>query len=57
MYEFIIGFVAGAGIAWIRKSKKRDAECQVEPPAPTKPVPVPTGKRLAGIPELAHFWD
>ena len=56
MYEFIVGFVAGAGIAWIRKSKKRDAECQVEPQAPTKPVPVPT-RKLVGIPELAHFWD
>jgi len=56
MYEFIVGFVFGFGSAWIRKSKKRDAACQVEPPVPTKPVTIPT-RKLVGIPELAHFWD
>jgi hypothetical protein len=60
MYEFFIGFVAGIGIAWVRKPSKCDMACQVEPPPlPTKPVviPGPTRKRLKGIPELANFWD
>ena len=56
MYEFIVGFIIGLGTVWFRKSKKSDAACQVEPPAPSKPVAIPP-QRLKGIPELAHFWD
>jgi hypothetical protein len=59
MYEFIAGFIIGLGTIWIPKSPKRDAECQVEPSPPSKPVAIqgPARQRLKGIPELAHFWD
>jgi hypothetical protein len=57
MYEFLIGFVAGAGIAWFRKTaSRRDAACQVVPQGPTKPITVP-GPVRKGLPELAHFWE
>jgi len=55
MYEFMVGLAVGLATVWVRKSPTRDAECQVEPPSPSKPIPVPT--RLKGIPELANFWD
>jgi hypothetical protein len=61
MYEFILGFAAGAVTNhFVNLKKKKNAQIQVDADPfslPSAPILIPKKKRIFIPGELANFWD